>query len=326
MNGVRNLSIASCVSIFLLITTFVMESVAQAPYPNRPVTMVVVWGPGMADTMVRAVCQVAEKKLGQPIIVENKPGAGGALGTNFVIKAEPDGYTLGVTATSVMSIIPHMRKLPFNPLTDVTDVCALYKYNHGLAVRSDAPWKTYEDVVAYARKNPEKFTYANAGVGSTQHLIMEMIAMKERIKWTMVPYKSGGDSTLACLGGHTHAVTMGSVDLLPHIKAGKLRLLVSLNDFRWPPVPDVPNLLEKGYDFYALNFNTVMGPKGIPEHVIQKLESVFKDSLKDPSFIEFANKFGVEIKFMEGREYSKLWRSRYSEREKIIKTLGLKEE
>jgi tripartite-type tricarboxylate transporter receptor subunit TctC len=153
-----------------------------------------------------------------------------------------------------------------------------------------------------------------------------MIAMKEGIKWTMVPYKSGGDSTLACLGGHANAVTMGSVDLLPHIKAGKLRLLMSLNDFRWPPVPDVPNMLEKGYDFYALNFNTLIGPKEIPEQIRQKLENVFKDSLKDPSFIEFANKFGVEIQFMSGKDYSNLWRSKYSEREKIIKTLGIKEE
>jgi tripartite-type tricarboxylate transporter receptor subunit TctC len=326
MLSLRNLSKVFITVMFIITVSFVMESIAQSPYPNGPVTMVVVWGPGMADTMVRAICQVAEKKLGQPIIVENKPGAAGALGTNYVVKAEPDGYTIGVTATSVMSIIPHIRKLPFNPLTDATDICSLYKFNHGLAVRSDAPWKTYEDVIAYARKNPEKFTYANPGVGSTQHLIMEMIAMKEGIKWTMVPYKSGGDSMLACLGGHANACTLGSVDLLPQIKAEKLRLLLSLNDFRWPLVPDVPNILEKGYDFYAFNFNTIVGPKGIPEHIRQKLENVFKDSLKDPSLIEFSNKFGVEIKFMEGKEYSKLWRSKYSEREKIIKGLRLRGE
>ena len=326
MFGLKNLLRVFPILVFLFITSFVVESIAQAPYPNRPIMVVVVYGPGMADTMVRAISQIAEKKLGQPIIVENKPGAGGALGTNYILKAEPDGYTIGVTATSVMSIIPHMRKLPFNPLTDVTDICSLYKYNHGLAVKSDAPWKTYEDVIAYARKNPEKFTYANAGVGTTQHLIMEMIAMKEGIKWTMVPYKSGGDSTIACLGGHTSGVTQGSVDLVPHIKAGKLRLLLSLNDFRWPPVSDVPNILEKGYDFYALNYNTVVGPKGIPEPIRQKLENVFRDSLKDSSLIEFANKFGVDIQFMTGKDYSNLWRSKNYEREKIIKTLGLKEE
>ncbi len=326
MAGKRWRTLAAVLAILIFQFVGEREGRAQAPYPNRPITMVVVWGPGMADTMVRAVCKAAEKKMGQPIIVENKPGAGGALGTNYVVKAEPDGYTMGVTATSVLSIIPHMRNLPFNPLTDVNDVCALYKYNHGLAVRADAPWKTLEDVIAYARKNPGKFTYANAGVGSTQHLIMEMIAIKEGIKWTMVPYKSGGDSTMACLGGHADAVTMGSVDLLPHIKAGKLRLLVSLNDFRWAPVPDVPNLLEKKYGFYALNFNTIVAPKGVPEPIRQKVEGVFKEVLKDPSLLEFAQKFGVELFFVSGKDYSALWREKYTERGKIIKTLGIKEQ
>jgi tripartite-type tricarboxylate transporter receptor subunit TctC len=326
MSPVRYLSIVYILAAFFIQASWVNDGLAQAPYPNRPVTMVVVYGPGMADTMSRAICKVAEKKLGQPIIIENKAGAGGALGTNYILRAAPDGYTLGVTATSTVSIVPHMRKLPFNPLTEIVDVCALYKYNHGLAVRQDSPWKTFEEVIAYARKNPGKFTYANAGVGSTQHLIMEMIAMKEGIKWTMVPYKSGGDSTMACLGGHADGVTMGTVDLVPHIKAGKLRLLVSLNDFRWAPVPDVPNLLEKGYDFYALNYNTVVGPKGLPEPIRQKMEDLFKESLKDPSLVQFANQFGVDLQFMTGKEYSALWRSKYHEREKVVKTLGLKEE
>ncbi len=216
-----------------------------------------------------------------------------------------------------------MTKLPFDPFTDLSAIGVISTYNHGLAVRSESPWKTYEDVIAYTRANPGKFTYANQGVGTTQHIIMEMIAKKEGIKWTMVPFTSGGDSTLACLGGHTDAVVQGSVDILPHIKAGKLKMLLSLNDFRWKGLPNVPNILEKGYDFSALNYNGLAVPKGTPEPIRQKLQDIFEASSKDPSFVQLAESFDVEVKFMTGKEYSELTKKLYYEAEKVVAALGL---
>ncbi len=310
---------------FLIPCFFVTNGSSQEPYPNRPISMVCWSTAGMMDTVTRVICKVAEKELGQPIIVENKPGAGGAIGKNYVLKSKPDGYTLGVTTTGTYLVIPHMRKLPFDVLTDVTDIIAVCKYNFGLIVKIDAPWNSFEDVIAYAKKNPGKFTYACAGVGVTQHICMERIAMKEGIKWTQVPFKSGGESVMACLGGHTDAVAQGSIDVLPHIKAGKLKMLLALDDKRWPDVPNVPHILEKGYDFYALSYISFYGPAGISEPIRQKFEDVFRKAMKDPSFIDVMKQFQVEAAYLSGKDYSNFWRSRYEEMGKVIKALGLKE-
>ena len=312
--------------MILIITAFlVRNSLSQESFPNRPITVVVPFGPGMSDTIGRIICRIAEKELGQPIIVENKPGAGGLIGANYVFKSKADGYTLGIPMTSVYIIFPHTRTVPYNPLTDAIDIATLYKYNFGLAVRSDAPWSTYEDVIAYARKNPGKFTYACAGVATTQDICMSRIGMKEEIKWTVVPFKSGAEAVAACLGGHTDAVVQGSIDEVPHIKGGKLKLLLTLDDKRWPEFRDVPNILEKGYNFFAFSWGVLSAPKGVPETIIKKLEDVFNKSKRDPSYIEALDKFKVEVGDLSGKEYSDLWRSKYDEMGKVLKALGLVE-
>lgn len=298
---------------------------AQESYPNRPITMVVWSTAGMGDTVTRILCKNVEKELGQPVVIETKPGAAGAIGINHVVRSKPDGYTLGMAVTSNYVINPHIRKIPYDTLTAITDILTVVKYNFGLAVKADAPWNTFEDVIAYAKKNPDKFTYACAGVGVTQHICMERIAMKEGIKWTIVPFKSGGESVMACLGGHTDAVVQGSIDVLPHIKAGKLKMLLSLDGSRWPDVPNVPQILEKGYNFTAMSYISYMAPKGIPEPIRQKLEDVFKKAMEDPSFTEVMKQFNVQSTFMSGKEYSALWRSQYDEMGKVVKVLGLVE-
>jgi tripartite-type tricarboxylate transporter receptor subunit TctC len=280
---------------------------------------------GLADTVRRVVCSVAEKELGQPIVIDYKTGASGVIALNYVLKSKPDGYTLGGTVTSTYLVGPHMRKLPYDVLTDVTDIITICKYNFGLAVRADAPWKTYEDVIAYARKNPGKFTYTCIGVGVTQHLTMEQIAKKEGIEWTLVPFKSTGECITAALGGHVDAVVQGSVDLLPHIQAGKLKLLLVLNDSRWPDIPDVPQIREKGYNFHAFSYISFYGPKGLPEPIRQKLEDVFRKAMKDPSYLKVLKEFQLVGSDMGGKEYSALWRSQYDEMGKIVKSLGLEE-
>jgi tripartite-type tricarboxylate transporter receptor subunit TctC len=279
----------------------------------------------MSDTITRVVCKAAEKELGQPIIVENKPGAGGTIGVSYALKAKPDGYTLGLPMTSAYIIQPQMRQLSYNPLTDAVDITTIFRYNFGLAVRTDAPWKNFEELIAYARNNPGKFTYACAGVGVGQHICMERVAMQEKIKWTQVPFKSGVEAVAACLGGHTDAVVQGSVDEIPHIKAGKLKLLLTLDDKRWPGFPAVPSILEKGYNFYVISYMCLNAPKGVPEPIIRKLEVAFDKAKRDPSFIGTLETFQVETGNLSGKEYSDLWRSKYDEMGKVIKSLGLQE-
>ena len=298
---------------------------AQGTYPDRPITVINTWGAGMSDTVARIICRIAEKDLGQPVIVENKPGAGGAIGANYALKAKPDGYTLGVPMSSAYIVLPHIRNLQYNPLTDAVDITTIFKYNFGLAVKADAPWKSFEEVIDYARKNPGKFTYATAGVGVTQHITMEQMAMKLGIKWTQVPFKSGSEAVVACLGGNTDAVVQGSVDELPHVGVGKLRILLTLEDKRWPDLPNVPTIMEKGFNFFAMSYMGLAAPKGTPEPIVRKLGEVFNKAKKDPSFIESLKKFHVDVGDLNGEEYSKLWRSKYEEMGKVIKALGLSE-
>jgi tripartite-type tricarboxylate transporter receptor subunit TctC len=310
------------VAVFLITVPLISNALSQETYPDRPITMVVWSTAGMGDTVTRTICKAAEKELGQPIIIETKPGAAGAIGINYVLKSKPDGYTLGMAVTSNYIVSPHIRDLTYYVMDDVVDILAVCKYNFALCVKADAPWNTYEDVLEYARKNPGKFNYACAGVGTTQHIAMERIAMKEGIKWTQVPFKSGGESVLACLGGHTDAVVQGSVDVLPHLRAGKLKMLLSLDGDRWPDAADVPTISEKGYDFTAMSYISYMAPKGLPEPIRQKLEDAFRKAMEDPSFVEVMNKYHVKATYMSGKEYTKLWKSQYDAMGKVLKTLG----
>ena len=310
---------------FLITVLFIGEGLSKETYPERPVTVIVPWGAGgMTDSVTRAICKAVEKELGQSVIVENKAGGSGVIGLNYVLKSKPDGYTLVITTSSAYFMVPHTHGVPYTPKTDIVDIVPICKFDHGIAVRTDSPWKTYEDVLKYAKENPGKFTYSCAGVGVTQHIAMERISIKEGIKWTMVPFKSGAEAVTALLGGHTDATAQGSLELLPSINAGKLKLLLSLNDFRWKSVPDAPMILERGYDFYAWSFISVLGPKGLPEPIRQRLEDAFNKAKKDPSFVEVMNQFKIEASSMSGKEHGVFWRSKYDEMGKIVETLGLK--
>lgn len=142
----------------------------------------------------------------------------------------------------------------------------------------------------------------------------------------MVPFKSGAEAAVACLGGHTDAVAQTGVDVSPHVKAGKLKLLLTLSDKRWPAFPNVPSLLDAGYNFFVVSYMALSAPKGVPEPILRKLETVFNRAKGDPSFIETMEKFQVEVGDLSGNAYSDLWRSKYEEMGKVIKALGLKEE
>lgn len=310
-------------AVLILSTVFCTAAISAEDFPTQPIKIIVWSTAGMADTLTRILAANMEKDLGQPVVVENKPGAAGTIAINEILHSKPDGYTIGMAVTSNYIVTPHIRKVSYNMLTDETDIVAICKYSFGLAVKADAPWNTYEDVLAYAKANPGKFTYATAGVGTTQHIAMERIAMKEGIKWTQVPFKSGGESVLACLGGSTDATVQGSLDLLPHLKAGKLKLLLSLDGSRWPDYPNVPEIREKGYDFTAMSYISYLGPAGIPEPIRQKLEDAFKRAMEKDNFKETIAKFKVESKFISGQDYSKMWRSQYDAMGKILDALGL---
>jgi tripartite-type tricarboxylate transporter receptor subunit TctC len=315
-----------CTVFFLIIGLIGENALSQELYPNRPISVVCPWGPGMSDTIARIVCKAAERELGQPIIVENKPGAGGSLGVNYVLKSKPDGYTLGLPMTSAYIVHPHLKNLAYNPLTSTIDIATIFKYRFGVAVKADAPWNSFEDLISYAKKNPGKFTYGAGGaIGSTQHICMERIAMKAGINWTIIPFKTAPESVAAVLGDHVNAVVQGPLDELPHLKAGKLKLLVALDDTRWPDYPNVPTILEKGFDFYAVSYQALNAPVGVPESIIKKIEQAFDKAKKDALFLKTLADFGVAPGDLSGKQYADFWRKDYNKMGEVIKALGLQE-
>ena len=302
----------------------VVPAMAQDAYPSRPIHVIVGATPGALDTMTRNLFKAAEKELGQPVVIENKPGAGQALAFGVVTQAKPDGYTLGVTTTSLLTNVPHMIKAQFNVLTDAVDIMAFCRYSQVLAVGAQTPWQSFDELIAWARKNPGKFNYATSGTGNAMHIAMEQIAMQEGIEWLAIPYRGGGgDAVTAALGGVTQGVAQSPLEVGAHVKAGKLRPLLILTDSRVADFPDVPTILEKGYKFTASTYMSVYAPKGLPEPIRQKLEEVLRRAVQDPAYLNGAKTFGLEPVYMGGKDYTEYWRPKYDEMKKVITKLGL---
>jgi tripartite-type tricarboxylate transporter receptor subunit TctC len=327
MGGPKNqVSKLFLVMIFLFTAFCVGESLSAEIYPDRPITMICGWSPGsMHDNLIRVISRAAEKELGQPIINENKAGAGGVIAKSYVCKSKPDGYTLGSSVTATYIIQPQIRKTPYDPFTDITDIMTYAKYNNGVCVRPDSPWNSIEDVIAYSKSNPGKFTYGHPGFGMMPHIVMEHFAMKEGVKWQQVPFKNGPEAVTAVLGGHIHACVAGSSDQIPQMKEGKLKLIFIISPNRWPEAPNVPTILEKGHDFYMLSYVCIYGPKGLPESITHKLDRVFKNAMKDRFFQEMLNQYHIEEAYLSGKEYSEKWKAMYAPMGKILNALGLVE-
>jgi tripartite-type tricarboxylate transporter receptor subunit TctC len=320
MNRAKRLSIIVVLMIFV---GFVMPKSGFSDYPERPITIIHGWGPGgMMDIFVRLLADVASKKLGQPIIVESKAGGHGMIATHIIVKSKPDGYTLGGGVSSQFVVIPSMQKVDFDPLNDPTQIMVFLEYTFALVVRSDSQWKTWDELKNYAKQNPGKVSYGSTGVGTIQHLVFEDVAQKEGIKWTNVPFKSGKEAVIAVLGGHVQFAAQGPSDVVEHLKAGELRMLLALNDKRWAIRPNIPHIGELGYDT-TFSYFSIWGPKGLPESIRSKLEKVFHDALEDQSVIDAANKFQVSLVYIPGKEYTNMLREKFPKYKKIIQHLGL---
>ena len=311
-----------------LTLTMSRHSVAQDTYPDRPITMVIGWTAGaQADVLLRMLAQGMSKELNnQPIVVVNKPGAAGLLGLNDVKNAKPDGYTLGFSVSSNYLIAPNINKDAAGMLENSTQIACFFDYQFALVVRADAPWKTWNEFREYAKKNPGKINYATSGVGTTQHIIFERIAEKEGIKWTHIAYKAGNETIQGLVGGHVDAAIQGPADVVALLRDGRLRMLLSLDDRRWDAFPNVPTILDAGYDFSAYSKSCIHGPKGLPEPIRAKLEAAAEKVIKDPgsSFAEKARSLEVAVRFIGGADYTKAIQDRQEGFRTIIGTLGLK--
>jgi tripartite-type tricarboxylate transporter receptor subunit TctC len=301
------------------------SALAQAQnFPNRPVTLIVPFpAGGPTDIVLRALATATEKHLGQSIVIENRGGAGGTLGPGqMAANSKPDGYTVSQLPIPVFRY-PFMTKTSFDPAKDFTYIISLTGYTFGVVVRSDAPWKTFPELIAYAKANPGKLNYGTPGAGTSLHITMEQIARQQGIKWTHVPFKGNAESNTALLGGHIDVVAdaTGWGEL---VNAGKFRLLVTWGASRTRNWPDVPTLREVGIDLVSNSPFGLGGPAGLDPAVVKALHDAFKKGMEEPSYLAAMVTLDQEPFYLSSEDYRKFAMQQIEEQRDLVKELGLK--
>ena len=276
---------------------------AQDKFPARPITLIAPWPTGgSSDAVMRAFAESAGRALGGTVLIENKPGAGGTMGAAAMLQAKPDGYTLTQLPLGIYRL-PHMQKMSFDPVKDITHIVCLTGYTFGLAAAADAPYKTLKEMVAYAKANPGKVQYGHTGTGTTPHLAIEEFAAKAGIQLSDIPYKGSAEIMQAILGGHIPLMS-GTTEFAPHVKSGKLRLLATLGRERNKAFADVPTVKESGWDTVTESPFGIGGPKGMDPALVKLLHDAFRKTLEDPKVLETLDKFYMPTIYMSAADYS----------------------
>ena len=292
---------------------------AAENFPTKPVTLVIPVGAGGShDLTARALASVAHQYLGQPLIIELKPGGGGAIGEDYVAKSKPDGYTLVFGGPGWSSALPAIEGRSHGPDT----LMAVARINYGAVVWNVNPakgWKSLKELVEWARANPGKLVHATTGPWGASDLPMKQMMKQYGFTANLVPYDGGGPAMVAVLGGHADSVINPLPQMLPHIRAGTLRAVALLASQRENDLPDVPTAKEQGFDVEYTLWRAVLAPKGTPRPIIEKLASAFKGMTEDKSFQALIKQMGDDVHYMGPDEFEKVWRAEYESEKELGK-------
>jgi tripartite-type tricarboxylate transporter receptor subunit TctC len=280
-------------------------SAQTADFPNRPITLQVGFSAGgPTDRQFRLLAQLASKTLGQPIVVESKPGAAGTLASSsLAMGGRPDGYTIAQAPVGVFRI-PHLQKVAWDPTRDFSYIIGLAGYVMGIAVRADSEFKNWNDVLNYARANPGKLTYASTGVGGTLHLAMEDIASRTGLKFNHIPYKGAADSARALLAGEVMLQADAVSGFTALADAGKARVLMVWEPERYVGLPNVPTARELGIDIVYQSPYGLIGPKGMAPETITRLHDAFKKALDDPEHLKLLGQINQSMWYQSPKAYA----------------------
>lgn len=274
---------AACLAAWIAAPAMAADS-----YPSKPITIVLPYATGgSADMLARFAAQALQTELGKPAIVEAKPGAGGVLGTEFVSRAEPDGYTLALTASGTMAVNPYVYQLRYKPLEDFKQITVMVDLPFVVVTNNEFPAKNLQEFIDYGRKNPNKITFGNAGLGTQQHLTQLMFARAAGMQVNIVPYKGSSPAMNDLLGGHIDAVLDNTGVQTPFIKAGKVRPLFVTNPERVAALPDVPTAQEAGLPgFSAVAWFGLAAPKGTPDEIVDKIQQALARQFAKPEMTQ----------------------------------------
>ncbi len=312
--------------LFLAAMFCALATAAAAQYPDHPVTMVVPFPPGgVADTVGRPVAEAMGRALGQPVVIENKPGAGGGIGMAQVAKARPDGYTILMTLASLTVLPEADRILGREPMYQVAQLKPIARFTADptvLAVRAEASWKTLADFIADAQKHPGKLTYGSSGNYGTMHVPMEMLAGAAGVKLVHVPYTGAGPAIVGLLGGQVDAVATGPATVVQQVKAGKVRVLAHWGDVRLATLPDVPSMKESGTDVQYAQWSGLFVPAGTPDAVVAKLRDAARAAAQDPKVKDVMLSAGSPIQYLDSPEFQKYVDADATKMSEAVKRIG----
>lgn len=299
-------------------------AIAQSRYPDRPIRMLVPWTPGGAtDIQMRSVCDQASKRLGQPVVVENKPGASGTLGAlHMAREARPDGYTLGQMPNGVFRM-PAMTDRPqWDPTRDFSWIIRLVGYMGGVVVRPDSPWRDMRDLVAYARAHPGRISYGTPGANTTD-IQMTRFARLAGIDWVAVPFRGAAPNLQALLAGDIHfsAETSAWADMALE---GRMRVLGVWMSERAARFPEVATFREQGFDVLGESTYGIAGPRGMDPGVVRILHDAFKEALYDPAHLATIARFDMPVRYLGTEDYATAAMMQNEEEKRTVQELGLR--
>jgi len=276
---------------------------------------------GPTDITMRQLAENAGKILGQPVVVDNKPGAGGTLPAQMLQSAAPDGYTVVQIPLGVFRL-PYTTKITWDPVKDISYVLNLTGYAFGIAVPADSPFRNWNDFVAYAKANPGKLSYGSTGTLTSPHLTTELIAQKLGIQLNHIPYKGSAELSTAIGGGHIMAMA-DSTGFAPLVEAGKVRVLNTWGEKRLEKFPDAPTLKELGLDIVQNSPFGIGAPRGTPPEVVKKLHDAFRKAMEDPSYLQALARYDMVPIYMDSATYTRFAQDTFAREKALVEKLGL---
>ena len=295
---------------------------AQAGWPSQPIKLLIAFpAGGPTDITMRVLAENASRLLGQTVVVENRPGAGGTLPAQQMQQSRPDGHTLAQVPLGVFRM-PYTQKMSWDPLRDLSYIIGVTGYAFGLVVPTDSPIKTWADFVAYAKANPGRLSYGSTGVLTSPHLTMEDIAMRVGVELNHIPFKGSADLMQAILGGQIMAAA-DSTGFAPHVASGRLRVLNTWGAQRLPKFPDVPTLTELGIPLVQASPYGIAGPRGMDPSLVQRIHDVFKQAMEQPSHVEVLARYDQALMHMNPQQYLRFAEDTFRREKALVERLGL---
>ena len=299
-----------------------LSSRAQGPFPTRPITLIVPWSAGGAtDITMRLLAELAGKTMGQRVVIENRPGAGGTLAMPVIQQAAPDGYTLAQLPYPALRV-PHVQKVSWDPIRDTTPILQISGVTFGVVVPASSPFKSFDDLLKFAAAKPGELTISTNGLGTTPHVVLDELFGQRNLQYIHVPYKGTAEQMLAVASGQLMA-GVNSNGFVPYVDSGKLRLLATFSERRSARWPNVPTLKELGYGITAMSPYGLVGPRGMDPQLVQTLHDAFKAALFDAQHLAELARYEQEPNYLASKDYAAALREAFAFERRNVERLGL---